>query len=174
MAHDIRRPLWWQMHVAKYSSSGRWGFCGLKDALLWEEEEGWGAEGPFPGDRSPVPFCCLVGTGTALHLPSRALGSSPLPILCLGYPGQDGGNSDPIRTQFPASGASPCARQWLRGGEASRHPAGGKGRPSQPAQGLPALHKRIADCQVLHGPFFPVPQPCPWSMERCHVFCTEP
>lgn len=54
------------------------GACGLKDALMREKEEREGGEGPFPGACSPVPLCCPLGPGTALPLPSCALGSSPL------------------------------------------------------------------------------------------------
>lgn len=126
---------------------------------------------------------CPVGTGTALYLPSRALGSSPLLMPCLGFSRRDGGNpvrggsvvlSDPPATRRPASGTAPHAREWLRGGKASRHAAVRKGRPRRPAQGLPALHKEVVDCQVWCELFFPVAQPCPWSVERCHLFCTEP
>ena len=26
---------------------------------------------------------------------------------------------------------------------------------------------------MLRGLFFAVPRPCPWSVERCRLFCTE-
>ena len=46
-------------------------------ALCGRRRRVGGAEGPFPGDRSPVPFCCPLGTGTALHLPSCAWAPAP-------------------------------------------------------------------------------------------------
>jgi len=75
-----------------------------------------GAEGPFPGDRSPLTFSCPLCTGTVLHLPSCALGSSSLLILCpgshsKGAPEGLGVLSDPPLTRIPASGAAPRAQQ---------------------------------------------------------------
>lgn len=42
------------MHVAHYGWFGNWGFCGLKGALMWEKEEGQGAESYFPQNLSPL------------------------------------------------------------------------------------------------------------------------
>lgn len=56
---------------------------GVGGTVAWEMPSGGRrrrvaeAESPFPGDCSPVPFCCPLGTGTALHFPSCARAPAP-------------------------------------------------------------------------------------------------
>ena len=181
VAPDIRRPLWWWMHVAKNGCSGR-------TEVLWPERCPNVGEGGWSGAWGPLSWGSLH---CALLLPLRHRGCPAPPLRSSGLqapprpvPGvlstrrwqqcSRGVLSAPPLTRCPAGVTAPCARQWLRGGEASRHAAGGKGRPSWPAQGLPVLHKSMADGQVLPGPCFPTAQRCPWSVERDHLFCTEP
>ena len=65
------------------------GFCGLKEALVWKEEDGQGGWGPLSwGCLSwaillPRETGCPLGTVTALCLPSCALASIPLLNPCL-------------------------------------------------------------------------------------------
>lgn len=74
-------------HVAKDGCSGSWWSCSLKDTLPCEKKEGRGAKGPFPGDWSPAPFCCPLGTVTAIHFSSHARDYS---FLLIPHPGSPG------------------------------------------------------------------------------------
>lgn len=131
-----------------------------------------GPKGSFPRDRSPAPLCCPSGTGIALHLPSHALGSSPLLIPCLESRGQDGGHSVPggleVLSDPSLTDPAPCkqlcpSHSTVAGGEQSiQTSCWQEGRRSQPAQGLPVLHQVIVDCEVLRGSFFPSPVPGAW------------
>ena len=132
---------------------------------LWPERcpkvgEGGGSGGlraPFVGI---VPLCHSAAPW-AQGLPSTSpyVPWAPAPSSPRAWGALDMGWWPQCSTRLPASGAAPRARQRLRGGKASRDPAGGKGRRSHPARDLPALPKRTGDCQGLRGPFFPGPLP---------------
>jgi len=132
---------------------------------MWEKEEGRGAEGPLPGDCSPVPFYCPLGTGTALCLPScawvAACAWAPLDEMVVTVFQEGRGSSvAPSVTQLLARGTAPHAPQRLGRGEASRHPAG---KVSQHSIGeLP-----ITGCCLG-------PSSSPRSIGRCHLLCMEP
>lgn len=148
-----------------------------------------GAEGPFPGARSRLP-CRLPQRkaapwaqgppSTSPHQPWAPASSSPCawgPLdetVATVFQEGRGSSVAPPPTRRPASGTAPRVPQWLRGGKASRRPAGGTGSPGRAAQALPEPHKGAVDCQVWCEPFFPSPRPCPGSLDRRHLFCTEP
>ena len=67
------------MHVAKDGCSGSWGPVTRKMPYCVGRKRVRVAKDSFPGDRSPVPSCCPLGTGIALHLPSCAWAPAPSP-----------------------------------------------------------------------------------------------
>lgn len=76
-----RGSLWhlWATVVAMYAD--KYDCSGSGEEWQWSERSSHGrrrrrfrwAEGSFPEDCSPLPFCCTLGTGTVLCLPSWCL-----------------------------------------------------------------------------------------------------
>lgn len=164
--------------------------CGRR-WLFWELEVMWPERSPPAGGGSEglrAPFLRIVplfypAVPWAQGMPSTSLRVPWAPALSSYHAwgslvemvttvGAVGGPQWAPTDLGPCKQHSPLCLTAATRGDGSRHSTGGKGRSSQPAQSLPAFHKRIADCQV--SCLFLILQPCPWSGKRCHLLCTEP
>lgn len=90
-----KQPLW-----LGHECGVGWVMVGLKSAQVWEKQEGHESWGNLSWSPSQLPCylykkSCPLGTGTACHLSSGALGSSTLLTPYLEQPQHDPGNSIP-------------------------------------------------------------------------------